>query len=359
MSLQLMKERMRQSGTTFREEEIKDAIRIEEIENKNGASYCPTFYKVINYDDYDNMESYQKINPRLYSRKWSAYDVHTMNMKTLIKEPVEYGDTFYNQRDNTYWLCMQTDCVDDINYISKLVECNFHMYWQKNDGTIISRYVFAENASSYNNGEEGNKVIMLQSNQFMVYIPYDDEIDELDSGKRISLTKSLRRCKPYKLTRPDDLSYNYGNKGILNIIFTQTETDVISDKLIELPNGKEVWICDYKEPTSSTSPLPPSESDETTDLLNAVILGNTNLKNSFSRTYTVNFTDENGNEVDWSDVDFTWNIVSDFNVEQTVGDNTIKLSIDNEDLVGYSFLLQILIENDIAAQLTISIVESF
>ena len=360
MSLRLMKERMKQSGMTFREEEIKDAVLIEEVENENDVSYCPTFYKVISHNNYDDEKNYEKIHARLYGRKWSSYDVHTMNMKTLIKEPVMYGDLFYNQKDNTYWICMQTDCIDDINYISKLVQCNYHMYWQKNDGTIISRYVFVQNASSYNNGEIGNSVITLQSNQFMVYIPFDDEIDELDNGKRISITKSLRRCKPYELTRPDDISYNYGDNGILNIIFTQTQVNTNEDKLVELSNGKEVWICNYTEVSNPSTPTPPKPSnpDETADL-SAKISGNTNLRIGVTRTYTVTLSDKEGNAVQWNDTKYSWNVISDFDVRQTVTENKISLTVEDEDFIDSSFLLQVIKLNDssVLSEIEITVID--
>ncbi len=73
-------------------------------------------------------------------------------------------------------------------------------------------------------------------------------------------------------------------------------------------------------------PFPISPPSDETTVLNAIISGNPNLKNSLPRTYTAIFTDRDGNKVDWNDVDFAWNIVSDFNVEQTTENNTIIIT---------------------------------
>lgn len=87
------------------------------------------------------------------------------------------------------------------------------------------------------------------------------------------------------------------------------------------------------------------------------ITGNTNLKNGYRRTYTVTFTDKDGNNVDWQGIDYQWNVLADFDVLQTISENRITVSIDSEDLIGQSFLLQILVESKIITELEVKIVE--
>jgi hypothetical protein len=127
------------------------------------------------------------------------------------------------------------------------------------------------------------------------------------------------------------------------------------DKKVTMKNGQEVWICNYN---NSHTPLPPtpSEPNETTDL-RCVITGNINLKNGYSRTYTVTFTDEDGNDVDWQNVDYKWKVVSDFDVKQTATDNKITVSINDENLIGGSFLVQIVIGETVLSEVKINIVE--
>ena len=174
------------------------------------------------------------------------------------------------------------------------------------------------------------------------------------------MSRSNAKCKPYELTRPDDVTYGFGEKGVLNIIFTQTQYNQDNDKLITLEDGTQAWICDYINPYSITPPSESTTPDETADLC-AAISGNKNLKVGFSRTYTVNFTDGTGNEIDWNNVDFSWNVISDFDnelIEQTVSGNTIKLSVTDENLIGCSFILSIVVYTVTLVQIEVSITES-
>ena len=109
----------------------------------------------------------------------------------------------------------------------------------------------------------------------------------------------------------------------------------------------DLGLCDYKEPTS----LPP-EPDETTDL-SAVISGKSNLINGFSRTYSVEFRDSNGDIK--QDVDFTWNVESDFDVQQTISGNQIELSVDDKSLIGSSFILQVLVQDKVLSEFEITL----
>ena len=131
--------------------------------------------------------------------------------------------------------------------------------------------------------------------------------------------------------------------------------------LVVIDNGKEVWVCNYTEVSPTTPPSEPTTPDETEDL-SATISGNTNLKVGFSRTYTVNFTDESGNEVDWNDVGFSWNVISDFDsglIEQTISGNAIKLSVDDENLIGGSFILSVVMDTVTLAQIEVTVADVF
>ena len=272
------------------------------------------------------------------------------DQKILAGDYVEWADSM--------WLVLNADSDDEVYIDGNLRQCQHRIYWQKADGTIVSRYAYTENASSYSNGETGNNIITLQSNQFMVYLPYDEETAELDNGKRVHMSRSNAKCKPYELTRPDDITYGFGEKGVLNIIFTQTQYNQENDKLITLEDGTQAWICDYIDSTPPTPPSEPTTPDETEDL-SATISGNKNLKVGFSRTYTTTLSDSDKNVVQWDDVLYGWNIVSDFDVEQTVNVNKVSLLVDNEDFIGSSFLLQVikLDDNTVIGEIEITVVD--
>lgn len=251
--------------------------------------------------------------------------------ESLPDQTVLAGD--YVEWANSVWLVLNADCDDEVYTDGNLRQCQHKIFWQKDDGMIISRYAYTENASAYNNGEKGNNTITLQSNQFMVYLPYDDETAELDNGKRVHVSRSNGKCRPYELTRPDDITYGFGEKGILNIIFTQTQYNPDEDKLVTLEDGTQTWICNY---IPTTTPLPPQ--DETT-ILKAIISGESSLKLGFKQSYSVDIFDKDNNRLDWDDNLYCWKIISDMNIEQTINENTITLKAINEDCIGSSFLL--------------------
>lgn len=85
------------------------------------------------------------------------------------------------------------------------------------------------------------------------------------------------------------------------------------------------------------------------------ISGNTNLRCGYYRIYTFSVVDGEGNSV--SDINYQWNIVSDFEVNQDVNDNKIKLSVKDENLIGNTFILQVIVNGDVKAEKNIMIVE--
>lgn len=294
-----------------------------------------------------------------------TYLVINTNSKPYYKEfeslpgqKILAGD--YVEWANNIWLVYEADCDDEIYTDGNLRQCQYKLFWQKTDGTIVSRYAWVQNASAYNNGETGNNTITLQSNQFMVYMPYDEDTRLLDNGLRIHMSRDNKVCKPYTLTRPDDITFGYGEKGVLNIVFTQTQYNANEDRLVKLDDGRSVWVCNHSSPTTPPVPDPvdPNLPNETANL-SAIISGNTGLKIGFERSYSVNFTDQDGAAV--TDVDFEWKIDSKFadKIKQTVSGRTINLHVDDVSLIGEAFFIEIIIENKVVGNIKITIVEAF
>lgn len=112
-----------------------------------------------------------------------------------------------------------------------------------------------------------------------------------------------------------------------------------------------ITIADTSDPDVPTPPTPTGT---------ATITGTYyTLRAMYKRNYTVTFSDKDGNDVDWNTVNFQWNIVADFPVNQTTVDNKITVSVNNEDLIGQSFVLSVidLDGNFTSASVTIDIVE--
>lgn len=229
-----------------------------------------------------------------------------------------------------------------------LKECQYKIKWQKDDGTIIERWANFTSASKYDIGESGNSTIILSSNNFTILIPHDADGLTID-GKRIFVDTSEIPKKVFKITRNDDVLFLHGNHGgTLSLIADKTEFNQNKD-------NQELRICDYIDPSSPLPPTP-SEPNETTDL-RCVISGNTNLKNGYRRTYSVMFADMDENSVDWQKVNYQWKVVSDFEVKQTIVDNKITVSVNDENLIGGSFFVQIIVGETVLSEVKVNIVE--
>lgn len=257
--------------------------------------------------------------------------------ESLPDQTVLVGD--YVEWANSVWLVLNADCDDEVYTDGNLRQCQHKIFWQKDDGMIISRYAYTENASAYNNGEKGNNTITLQSNQFMVYLPYDDETAELDNGKRVHVSRSNGKCRPYELTRPDDITYGFGEKGILNIIFTQTQYNPDEDKLVTLEDGTQTWICNYI-PTTTPTPPQPSTPDETADSFKISHRGSASIivGGNYKKFY---LTDNNG-EVINSPVSWSITVLPQFEksiMYEIMEDNSIRIKAINNDCIGSDILL--------------------
>ena len=271
--------------------------------------------------------------------------------QTLPNEIIAMGD--YVLWNNNIWIVFESDTDDEIYIDGKLRLCNYKMYWQNSSGEILSRYVHVENASAYNNGESGNKTIILQTNQFMVYMPYDEATMILDNGKRIHMSKDNNKCVPYELTRVDDLSYNFSSKGLVNLILTQTQVSHDSDKLVDDGTGNKIWLCDYIDLTTPPSPIDPEDPviAEITCKGDKLIKAGGNAK-----TFTAVFTDADGNAI--SDVEFEWDVsiadeFSSLLSVEILSDNQCKIKLGYDDLIfGNHIKISIIIDgNEITSEL--------
>ena len=244
--------------------------------------------------------------------------------------------------EDRYWLITGYPGNNKIYEKATMILCQYKLRWQDDSGKVIERWANFTSASKYDTGHSGNQTIMLTSNNFTIWIPEDDDSATLDTRRVFIDRDEVHPTKVFEITRSDDVLYLFGEEhgGILSFIADKDELNPEVDR-------PDLGLCDYKEPT----PLPP-ESDETTDL-SAVISGKSNLINGFSRTYSVEFKDSNGDIK--QDVDFTWNVESDFDVQQKVNGNEIELSVDDKSLIGSSFILQVLVQDKVLSEFEITI----
>lgn len=290
-------------------------------------------------------------SPRIFDHKFIDTFHHKITVETIINDDwMECGD--YLEFDNMTWLCLNSYSFHKLYCRATFMSCDWKIYWINEKGELKSQYVIDQNGTQYNSGETNSQTMILGSAQHMLRMQCNEDTILLDSPIRFAIDRNIKNPTCYKVTQNDNSAYNYG-KGLCCITVTEDRLNIDNDRLIDLDDGTKVWICDYLH---SATAQPPDEHDETIDL-SAHITGNTDLKIGMSRLYTVNFTDNRGTDLNWSDVVFTWNIVSDFDIQITQNDNWIKLITNDDSLIGESFLLQILVDNNVIKEVEISIVD--
>lgn len=330
MSLRLMKERMKQSGVSPRDEMIRDGQNLLKEELEHDTSYSPTMY----FYDAENEKDDRLANFRVYGRKNSSLNGNYMNYLTTYDNPVKIGDYIHDTKDDTYWLVYTAFNVNDIEYTGKLIQCNYLLKWQLSDGKIVQRWTNIVSASKYDTGENGNSTIVLSSNNFTILMGYCDEALELEE-KRVFIDIRKVPKKVFKITRGDDVLYNAGSMGmLLSFIADKVELNKETD-------NQELRLCNYIDSSPTPTPPKPSNPDETA-VLNANISGTTNLRIGVTRTYTATLSDKDGNAVQWDDTKYGWNVTSDFDVKQTVTENKISLTVEDEDFIDSSFILSVI-----------------
>lgn len=291
-------------------------------------------------------------SPRIFDHKFIDTFHHKITVETIVNDDwIECGD--YLEFDNMTWLCLNSYSFHKLYCRATFMSCDWKIYWINEKGELKSQYVIDQNSTQYNSGEINSQTMILGSAQHMLRMQCNEDTILLDSPIRFAIDRNIKNPTCYKVTQNDNSAYNYG-KGLCCVTVTEDRLNINNDRLIDLDNGTKVWICDYMH-FAATTPSP-DEPGDTIDLT-AHITGNTNIKIGIPRLYTVNFTDNKGTDLNWSDVGFTWNIVSDFDIQITQNDNWIKLITNDDSLIGESFLLQILVGNNVIKEIEISIVD--
>lgn len=266
--------------------------------------------------------------------------------QSLPSQEINIGD--YIEWANSHWIVTTCDSDDEIYRDGKLEQCNYLLKWQNELGEIIERWSIIKSASKYNDGTTSNDVLSLGSDQLSVIIPLDEEAIKLKKsmGKKFFIDSNKEDPTTYELTGTGNVPDTYNGHGVTSWIVKECAYTATEDDL-------KYGVCNYK----SVDTTPEENPDETTVLtedVKATISGNKNLKVGYARTYTANFTDSEGNVMD--DVDFSWNVVSDFEVGQVVNGNEIELLVEDEEFVDSSILLQIIIADNVVSEVEIIVV---
>ena len=177
-------------------------------------------------------------------------------VKSLPDEYFNAGDMV--ERAGAMWLIVSCDWDKEVYTYGKAQQCNYVLKWQNESATTIERWSVVLSASKYNNGEKYNNIIVVGSNQLMVYLPIDSETLKLRSDKRLMVDFNTDAPKCYDVTRVDTVTMGYDGvaepaydgKGCVLLVLTETEFNPDVDRV-------DLMLCDYVDPNDVPTPTTP------------------------------------------------------------------------------------------------------
>ena len=246
------------------------------------------------------------------------------DVKSLPDEYFDAGD--YVEWADAMWLMVSCDWDKEVYTYGKMQQCNYVLKWQNTDAETVERWSVVLSASKYNNGEKYNNVIVVGSNQLMVYLPIDEETLKLKSDKRLMVDFNTESPKCYDITRVDTVTMGYDGtaeprydgKGCILLVLTETEINPDVDRI-------DLMICDYINPNDIPHPSP----------INITYSGAPSIRIGGRKTFTA----ETENEVVFSLINSAL-LDGKLTMEQTGNKCVVKCANDSA-LVGATFKVEV------------------
>ena len=260
------------------------------------------------------------------------------DVKSLPDEYFNAGD--YVEWADAMWLMVSCDWDKEVYTYGKMQQCNYVLKWQNTDADVIERWSVVLSASKYNNGEKYNNVIVVGSNQLMVYLPIDEETLKLRSDKRLMVDFNTESPKCYDITRVDTVTMGYDGtaeprydgKGCILLVLTETEINPDVDRI-------DLMLCDYVNPNDIPHPSP----------INITYAGAPQLRIGGRKTFTA----ETENEVVFSLVNSAL-LDGKLTMEQT-GNKCVVKCVNDSALVGATFKVKVS-RNGVVSELLVDII---
>ena len=266
-------------------------------------------------------------------------DGNTFKKKIKAKHSTPFNLGDYIEWNNQIWLITLLDTNEKTYHSGYMYLCTVPLRWQNSEGKIIERYVYSEDFTKYSSGTTGNNTITIGDNQYGLTLPIDEETRKLHRDMRFPIDfDEAEQPDIYELTnRKVNLNNNeyFGRGGTMVITMSYDAFNATNDKRVVMDNGKEVWICDYKETNSDTPTTPPQNPNETGVLRAEIIFkGNQELKiGGNTKTLTGSFVDSDNNTT--TDVGI-WEVITIDELlhylKYTIDGNTLKINVLETDL---------------------------
>lgn len=278
--------------------------------------------------EYETEGILQGVSPETQTKGWQRQLLTRLRTISDYKYVKIYDEDY--KRWNI-WLIMTMPSNNKVYEKVVLYLCNYIAKWQDDNGNIIYQPFHIENASQYNTGEEGDKILTLGYNQLLVYTSLDNNTLYLNRTKRMFIDYNNVNPLPYRITRIDTVSESYGESRVICLVFTEDVYDPDTDSI-------ENWLCDYFKPKVSQ----PIEITYTGDPIIRV--------GGSAKTFTANTTET-----------VTWELIAVTEqskyITMTATNNKCKIKCyNNELLIGSSVKLKCTDINGNIGELLIDIV---
>lgn len=243
-------------------------------------------------------------------------DAYTQGYKRQLLTRIadKVADYKYIKYDGAIWLIM-TEPADNCIYDKCVLhQCNYILKWQNTNKDIIYCPASIENASQYNTGEEGNKILMLGYNQLMAYISLDDDTVVIDRNLRLFIDYNKVNPIPYKVTRPDTVAFSYGKNRVMCLVLTEDQYNPKTDSI-------ENWLCDYFKVSTVT----------------ITYSGNPTIRVGGTKTLKVDTTET-----------VAWSVESDIGATIISDGNSVKVKCTNDiNYVGKTITIKATVGNSV------------
>lgn len=318
-------EKMKRSGSSLREENIKNSKELIKETFFDDASLS-----VGSYLWEPGLRSYEKRDTlpiRIYDRTYSSANGVVVSFQTLYDFPIDVGDIVFDSLNEQYLLCTESFDINGIHWQGKLNLCNWILKWQNKNGDILEYPCCDINATQYNSGEESNRLFTVGSSQHMLTLPCDENTVVLKSPQRFFLDKDPEHPTSYIVTQNDTTNNNYGKKGLVRVTVAEYPNNVDTDNI-------ELGICDY----ICKSDIALDNAENRFVSKSVISFSTTTIKSGGDmQVFTGRFFDNLGNEI--LDITPHWDIICDFldvlHVQEI--DHDIIIGIDNDDYVDEEF----------------------
>lgn len=273
-----------------------------------------------------------KRSPRIFDDKTRDSFHYRVIIETVDEEDFLIPGDYVSYNGET-WLCLEARPFHGLYSRGTFQKCNWLLRWQDMYTNEIHEYwCIDENSTQYNSGEMTNKsmVFKMGSAQHILTLPYNKDTIILDTPQRFFLDRSNINPTIYKVTQNDNSAYSYNGKGLVRVTVVQDQYDREKDNM-------ELGICDYV-PVSDV--LPPRKYAK-------IVCDEYTIKSGgSSRMFKARFI--NGDDIDDSAVP-KWKINCQFKNDLNINvlDDTLYIYVNNDMLVGSTFLLELSDESQV------------